>query len=278
MGQGFYVDLHIHSFFSDGTLSPEEIVEQAEHQGVAMISVTDHNQLAGARRLQSLSSGSDLICIPGVELDATYFGVNIHILGYQVDLEDAVFQRFTEENAKLLESANVQLVRRMEADSFPVSLDEYTAFSYDRTKGGWKALHYFMQKGLAGNVGEAFAYYSRYGSAYDCIRFPGVEEVCRQIHRAGGVAILAHPGKVFASDRMDDFERKIRDIITLGVDGVECYYPSHSDQVTEACLRVCRDADCLITSGSDCHGDFEDTQIGQMHCDISKLKLDNIWG
>ena len=92
--------------------------------------------------------GTGIRCLSGVELDAQDFGINFHILGYGVDLENGQFQEFVEANRLRLERVNELLIEKMEHAGEPVSLDEYRQFSYDRRLGGWKALHYFAAKDL----------------------------------------------------------------------------------------------------------------------------------
>ena len=94
--------------------------------------------------------------------------------------------------------------------------------------GGWKALHYFVEKGLTSNLSEGLQIYSQYNHSYTCVSFPSIKKVCDKIHNAGGKAILAHPEKVIKSRDLIEFKDAILDIITKGVDGIKCYYPSHS--------------------------------------------------
>ena len=127
-----YADLHIHSWYSDGTMTVDEIVEQARARQVSLIAVTDHNQLAGSRECLQKTRGTGIRCLSGVELDAQDFGINFHILGYGVDLENGQFQEFVEANRLRLERVNELLIEKMEHAGEPVSLDEYRQFSYDR--------------------------------------------------------------------------------------------------------------------------------------------------
>ncbi|MFC3770137.1 PHP domain-containing protein [Paenibacillus sp. GCM10012303] len=91
-------DLHIHSLFSDGTLSPEEIIAIAVEKGLGLIAITDHNVLEGSREIQKLNDKKELLLISGVELDALERGKNLHILGYGMDLTNERFREFTEKN------------------------------------------------------------------------------------------------------------------------------------------------------------------------------------
>ena len=88
------VDLHIHSYYSDGTMSPEEILHEAKKNQVGIISLTDHDKLEGIINLMELCKNEEILCIPGVEFDSLFNDVNVHILGYGFDLFDEDFTRF----------------------------------------------------------------------------------------------------------------------------------------------------------------------------------------
>lgn len=265
-----YADLHIHSWYSDGTMSVDEIVEQARIRQVGLIAVTDHNQLSGSRECLQKTRGTGIRCLSGVELDAQDFGINFHILGYGVDLENGQFQAFVEANRLRLERVNELLIEKMEHAGEPVSLDEYRQFSYDRRSGGWKALHYFAAKDLVADFKQGFSIYARYHHDYCCVGFPPVREVVRQIHAAKGKAILAHPGKVIPAIKLSEV---LAAVMAEGLDGIECWYPAQDPDTTQICVNYCRERDLMMTSGADCHGSFEKTQIGQLEIPISQLVL-----
>ena len=265
-----YADLHIHSYYSDGTLSPQDIIEIALSKQIDIIAITDHNELNGSRELMRLNKPKGFTCIPGVELDAMYCNTNIHILAFNVDLYDNDFIQFVSHNAALLEQTNIELVKRLSEDYNEITLEEYKRFEYNRRKGGWKALHYFLYKGIATTLEDSFKLYFKYGS-YNKTEFPAVEDVIKHIHLAGGKAILAHPGRVFKSLTIEKLKETLDNLFILGIDGVECYYPSHTEDQLNICLNVCIDNNKIITSGSDCHGDFEKTEIGEMNTSIEVL-------
>lgn len=220
-------DLHIHSWYSDGSMTIDEILNQAQLNQVGLIAVTDHNQLSGSRECLRKCEAWKIQCLSGVELDAQQLGINFHILGYGMDLENSQFNEFVETNCGRLERVNALLIEKMEQAGESVSLKEYQQFSYDRQWGGWKALHYFAAKGIVANYRQAL------------------------------LEILPT-------------------IMETGLDGIECWYPSHDHFVTQTCLKYCQDRGLMITSGADCHGVFEKTTIGQMAVPISQLELKDL--
>jgi predicted metal-dependent phosphoesterase TrpH len=108
------------------------------------------------------------------------------------------------------------------------------------------------------------------------VDFPSIETVCENIHKAGGKAVLAHPGVTIKETDIDLFEKELRRLILSGPDGIECYYPTHTLEITQLCLKICRERDLLITSGSDCHGSFGTAEVGQMSTPIKLLQLGSL--
>lgn len=270
---GTYVDLHIHSYYSDGTLSPEQIVKIAMDNKVNWISITDHNNVEGSRKLIELGDAYDLHCISGVELDAIDFNINFHILGYGFDLYDEKFNEFINNNKDMLEMVNINLIKKIEKSNSDISISDYNCYEYDRLKGGWKALHYFVDKGITRNLLEGLQLYSKYDLSYTSVNFPSVTEVCSQIHKVGGKAILAHPGKVIKYSNMNEFNEILLELLAKGIDGIECYYPTHSNEITKVCVEFCRKHNLMVTSGADCHGTFQSTQIGELTVGMDQLCL-----
>lgn len=270
---GTYVDLHIHSYYSDGTLSPEQIVKIAMDNKVNWISITDHNNVEGSRKLIELGDAYDLHCISGVELDAIDFNINFHILGYGFDLYDEKFNEFINNNKDMLEMVNINLIKKIEKSNSDISISDYNCYEYDRLKGGWKALHYFVDKGITRNLLEGLQLYSKYDLSYTSVNFPSVTEVCSQIHKVGGKAILAHPGKVIKYSNMNEFNEILLELLEKGIDGIECYYPTHSNEITKVCVEFCRKHNLMVTSGADCHGTFQSTQIGELTVGMDQLCL-----
>ena len=270
-----YVDMHVHSFYSDGSMSPGEIVEAAVWNGVGVLAVADHNILDGSIEAQKLCKECGIHCIPAVELNTLDGESDIHILAYDYDMENRQFADFVKHLRFLLDESSVKLVERMQADYPNISLAEFMEFTYDRTLGGWKNLHYLMEKGLASSAKEAMKYYLDYDILYKESGYPTIAATAYRIKRAGGYGVLAHPGEVIDFSDIGRFKEELRRIIAFGIDGIECYYPSHSTEVTKACLELCDEYDLFITAGSDCHGDFgrKITYVGEMGITRQQVRI-----
>jgi 3',5'-nucleoside bisphosphate phosphatase len=273
---GQYVDLHLHSYYSDGTMSPEEILREAAANQVGLLAITDHNVLTAVSELKELSRKYGMAYLSGVELDSIDLGSDIHILGYGVDIRNTFFINFVQNNREILDNISIRLVRDMEKDYQEISLEDFQAFSYDKGKGGWKALHYFMAKGLTKSLREGFTIYNQYGITNDSGDYPPIDDVIHHIHEAGGKAVLAHPGVSIKEQDPGRFRLRLLDLLEHGFDGVECYYPTHSEWMTKLCCTVCRERGLLITTGSDCHGGFGYSKVGELKIGLEQLVLGDL--
>ncbi len=270
-----YADLHIHTYYSDGTMSPDMVARRAAANGVGLIAVADHNMLAGSRRLMKCCQREGIRCIPAVELDALEGGNLYHILGYGVDLDDAGFITCAG-NRNLLDHMNESMVERVACDTPGVSLDDYQRFCRDFRLGGWKALHYFLARGLTSKLRDGIRLYDMYGCYHSDFPFPSVEQACTAVRAAGGKPVLAHPGEMINTADPAEFTATLGLLMAKGVAGIESYYPTHSPEITAACLHYAAGRGLLVTSGSDCHGRFGRTEIGQMKVTLEQLNLSGL--
>ena len=266
-------DLHIHSVFSDGTFTPEEIVARARARGLGLISVCDHNVVAGTLAAERLAREAGLGYIRGVEIDAMHRGTDLHILCYGADLSDrALLSRIRHARARL-DDMSLELLRRLMRDCPNLSMAEYEALEHDTALGGWKMLQYLKLKRVTQSLREGFALYERYNVRYEDAGFDDAADVISLIHAAGGRAVLAHAGVTFAWNTLPELLERTQDALDIGFDGAECYYPRHNAGVTRALAEICERRKLLITAGSDCHGAFNHNEIGQTRTPLEKLSL-----
>lgn len=263
------VDLHIHSTCSDGTYTPERIVSEALARGIGCISVCDHNVTAGTLATAALARQAGLRCIPGVEIDSILDGVDAHILCYGADLDNPALAALIRHARARLDFMSDELLTRMLPDYPGLDYDEYLRLPHNPALGGWKLLQYLQAKGVTLRLNDALPLYDRYGVTYADAGFAPAEEVIPAIHAAGGCAVLAHPGVTFPADPLAGTLAALR----LGADGAECFYPRHSDALTSALESLCLERNLLVTAGSDCHGGYGRTCVGQTRTPLSRLRL-----
>lgn len=263
------IDLHIHSIYSDGTMSPSQIVADAVQRGMTGIAVCDHNVIAGSLKAAPLAERAHLRFLSGVEIDAMLCGRDAHILCYGADLSTPALLSRTRHARARLDWMSDELLRRMLPDFPMLDYAEYEAMSHDVSQGGWKLLQYLKARGVTAGLKDALHYYGDYGVGYEAAGFHSAAEVIADIHAAGGCAILAHPGVTFREAPVEALDEARR----LGIDGAECFYPRHTAALTERLIRFCDFHQLSATAGSDCHGAASSAHIGDACVPTEALRL-----
>ena len=271
-------DLHMHSYYSDGTMSPREIVEDAKKRNVQLIAITDHNVLDSYTELKEAAEEFGIKVIRGVEIDARFEDIVVHILAYNFKDNEKLFNLVHKAKNELLETS-IELIKRMENDYENISSEDYEAYDYDRRKGGWKGIHYLFDRGITSELFEGVKYYGQYKCGHEYFDYPTVEEVIDAVHEANGYVVLAHPCNYYKNNTKEEVLEKLEKFKSIGIDGVECYYPANSEMMTETCIEFCKNNNMIITVGSDSHGDFGavskgiEYYIGAVKKDSSELNL-----
>ena len=271
-------DLHMHSYYSDGTMSPREIVEDAKKRNVQLIAITDHNVLDSYNELKEAAEEFGIKVIRGVEIDARFEDIVVHILAYNFEDNENLFNLVHKAKKELLETS-IELIKRMENDYENISSEDYEAYDYDKRKGGWKGIHYLFDRGITSELFEGVKYYGQYKCGHEYFDYPNVEEVVKAVHEANGYVVLAHPCNYYKNNTKEEVLEKLEKFKSIGIDGVECYYPANSEMMTETCVEFCKNNDMIITVGSDSHGEFGavskgiEYYIGAVKKDSSELNL-----
>ena len=271
-------DLHMHSYYSDGTMSPREIVEDAKKRNVQLIAITDHNVLDSYTELKEAAEEFGIKVIRGVEIDARFEDIVVHILAYNFEDNENLFNLVHKAKNELLETS-IELIKRMENDYENISSEDYEAYDYDRRKGGWKGIHYLFDRGITSELFEGVKYYGQYKCGHEYFDYPTVEEVIDAVHEDNGYVVLAHPCNYYKNNTKEEVLEKLEKFKSIGIDGVECYYPANSEMMTETCIEFCKNNNMIITVGSDSHGDFGavskgiEYYIGAVKKDSSELNL-----
>ena len=245
------VDLHTHTTASDGTYTPAELVREAARRGVRVLAVTDHDSVdAIAPAILAAQAHAPLEVVPGIELNTDEPGGEVHVLGYFLDhgagwLQD-LLREFRQERAARVH----RIADRLAALGHPIDAEEVLALVQEGSAGRPHVAQAMVRRGYVGTVREAFDRFLAAGKpAYVPHRKVTSREACEIIRRAGGLAVVAHPG--FHQDP----EAMIRELAGAGLlDGVECYYAEHSPEQTARFLGLCRELGLVPTGGSDFHG------------------------
>ncbi len=270
-----FADLHIHSIYSDGRYTPDEICKRAAQRGLSLLSITDHDTLAGEEQKRAAAEKYDLRYVTGWEISAYEGEQKLHILGYGCRLVEAYFQFVHErKNAAYLRAQDS--VEKLRASGIEVTLEEVLA---ERSANDLPVHTMHVARAAAKKIGisetEAYLRYLGAGKpAQSSIGRPTPKDAIECVHACGGVAIVAHPGRIFASPA--EREEILRALVEQGADGIECYYTTHTDEEREYFIRFAREGGLLITGGSDTHFEEEMHQIGNVCFAPSKELLAKI--
>ncbi len=252
-----YTDLHIHTTRSDGTFTPRTLLKELERRQVTVFSVTDHNRMPQIKLLTRMANAKGLCYLPGCEVDCLFEGHDIHILAYGFTPTPALTKLVRQAREQLLQMS-VDLLAILAKEDARISLADYALFEDDPAMGGWKGIRYLVKKGVCATLPEAMALYPKHDILYEKYPFPKVEALCKAVHKAGGVTVLAHPGAIFMGKlQKKDLKATLQRLIALGVDGVECYHPRNDQELVTFLNDFCNKHNLYRTAGSDCHGGFQ---------------------
>ena len=268
------VDLHIHTNASDGSWTPQQLVDNVREAGIKIFSVTDHDSVGSINETALLAERYQLIFLPGVEICSTYQGRQFHILGYGIDCRSLSLLRLLDHNTQLMTEADRSSIRQLVKQGMPIDYEEYRDYEYDHSRGGWKSLNYLMDKGVCQGVEDFFGRLFTAEKGLEFPEFPPPATVTAAIHSAGGVAVLAHPGSEFHGSILAE---TLEAFLKEDIEGVECFHPGHDQKTTATALAWCRRRNLLITGGSDCHGTFAPgRRLGWPRVDLAELNLGSL--
>lgn len=246
------IDLHLHTTASDGRCSPRQLVERAAHAGLTTLAVTDHDTTAAIHEVQQLAAGHGIEAITGIEITAVDDGRDLHVLGYFFDPAHEALDRFlgVQRAARL---ARAQAIGdRLASLGMPVDLAPLfarAAADSRRSIGRPLIARALVEARYVGDTQEAFDRWLGAGCpAFVPRSGASAQSVVAIIHEAGGLASLAHPGKLRR-------EPHIAPLADAGLDAVEVFHPDHDAALVDRYLGVARALDLLVTGGSDFHGD-----------------------
>ncbi len=242
-----YADLHLHTFYSDGTFSPSEVVRRARTLRLSAVSITDHDSVEGLEEALQ-AAGDSIEILPGVELTAAFHGREVHLLGYGFQIKNPSFSSLLGQRRLAREDRIQKIMERLHDRGIDVSLEEVRRAAGQGALGRPHLAHVLVNKGVVRSVDEAFQrYLGDHAPCFIKTATLTVPEAVRQIHHAGGVTVLAHPFHIVE-------DSWIPECVEAGVEGLEVYHSEQQGAVAEKYRRIAVKHNLLITGGSDCHG------------------------
>lgn len=253
-------DLHMHTRYSDGELTPQELIDMRAAEGYELLSITDHDGIGGSVVGASYAESLGLKFILGIEFDSEdELGKDLHILGYGVDNQDEEFMDtliyVTEERRVRNERFRDCLNKR----GYGITSEEIWQVNNGRYVGKPTFATVMVQKGIVKDVKEAFDTIFREPDLKAIKKVTlSTEKVIEVIHNAGGLAVMAHPMEQRrASESFEEFKPRMYKLmdrmIEYGIDGIECFHPSASPEQSELLVAYAKEHGLMITRGSDFH-------------------------
>ena len=244
-------DLHMHTSFSDGKLTPEELVAAAKAAGLAYMAITDHDTVEGIRHLyeNGMYPARGIHIIPGIEFSAHHPTQEIHILGYNIDIYHSDMEYKLSQVTDARWSRFSEMVERLQSQGYAIKeADVVKLAGVSKSISRSHIARVLVKNGYFATVRDAFDKMLEKGRpAYVPHYRLEVDEIIDLIHSAGGTAVLAHP-KLIKDDSIAE------DICKKGIEGIEAFYPRHDEEDTKRYLAMAERHHLMVSGGSDFHG------------------------
>jgi 3',5'-nucleoside bisphosphate phosphatase len=252
----FRADLHCHTTFSDGTMTPEQLLHHAKEIGLAGISITDHDTIEAYAQAPSIARQLGLLLGSGVEFSCIFQKMSVHVLGYDFDLNSPPIEKLCARHQLRRTHRNKTILENLSRLGMSILEEELLSIG-ERTLGRPHIAQLMVNKGYVGSIREAFNQYI--GDGKPCFASGegvSVEETIATIHQSGGKAFIAHPHLLESS-------RKIKELLKSPFDGIECHYAKFPPEQEKRWIQAAKERGWLISGGSDFHGTVKDyIQLG----------------
>ena len=250
-------DLHTHTNFSDGNLTPEELLDKAKSIGLKYLAITDHDTVDGVKYIyeNGIYPDKKLKIIFGIEFSALNPDHDVHIVGYNIDIYNGALSDMINEVMEARWIRFTEIIKNLQTKKYNIrEADVLQVTGSSRVIGRAHIARALVKKGIFKNVREAFEKMLGKGKpAYAPRYFPSVDDVIEVIKQAGGQVMLAHPGLIGDDDLVLEICSK--------VDALEVYYPTHKPLDFQKYLSIAKKFNLMVGGGSDFHG------IGSRHVD-----------
>ncbi len=255
-------DLHIHTYYSDGTMSPQEVVADALHCGIQCIAITDHDAVDGISPAIEAARGHDLEVLSGIELSTEINGKDVHMLGYLFNWQDASLLEQLKEMQNARAERMKKMIQKLEALGIhSISFEEISGSAKTKALGRPHLAAALVEKKIVGSMRGAFDKFLAEGAPAYVPKFKqSPQEAIKLIKDLGGIAVLAHP-------MLTNVDELIPGFVAAGLGGLEVYYPNSTTNIMRFYEGLAQKHHLLMTGGSDAHGE------AKRHTFIGKIRI-----
>ncbi|NLK17516.1 MAG: PHP domain-containing protein [Clostridiales bacterium] len=253
-------DLHVHSYYSDGEHSPAELVRELKEKGIEVASLADHDSVAGISEFIGASKKEGIVAISGIEL-STFSLAEIHILGYNVDINNQKFFQALEGLRQLRRKRLLEILEKLKEFKIDMPEEEVAKKAgKSESAGRVHIARALTERGICGSVAEAFDKLLGYGKpAYVPSHRISPREGIEIIKAGGGKAVLAHP--FLTGLEPQGLACLVRELKSCGLNGIEAQYSTHTIGETQFLLKLAKAEGLIATCGSDYHGEARERPI-----------------
>lgn len=279
-----HIDLHIHTTASDGTLTPSMVVSLACQKGLKAIAITDHDTVEGNEEAITEGRERGFKVIPGVEISCKHHLGEIHLLGYFLNWRSEVLRRKLSQLRRYREERNPEIIRKLRGMGIEITYEEVKEIAGGGSIGRPHIAQVLKEKGYVFSNQDAFDRYLKKGApAYVPKELLPVDEAIHLIKEAEGIPVIAHPMQ-YRTLSTYGVERFVRELMALGIEGIEAFYSTHSKEDTATLLNIANKYGLLVTGGTDFHGDIKPgieigTGMGDMRIPYTLLeRMEKVYG
>lgn len=247
-------DLHIHTIASDGHMSPEAVVHNAQKHGLDIIAITDHDTVEGYRKARPVADEVGIELLPGVEITADFGGRECHLLAYCFDPDHPPMKKLLAQQYQSRLKRGKWILNELSKEGLDLDIEEVKAEANGGNIGRPHIAAVLIDKGYVASFKEAFIRYlsdESLGTIYN--EYYSHHDVIKTVKKAGGAVVVAHPGNLYS-------EEDLEELVETGVDGIEFMHPSHDYKTQKRIEAFAEKHNLLQTGGSDFHGGDKEYQ------------------
>lgn len=250
------IDLHSHTNCSDGSATPEALIELAASMRARAIAITDHDTVAGLADARAAAEKFGIEFVPGIEISAEYSPGTMHILGYCIDDASTVLGGKLTMLKDARETRNPQIASRLQSLGLDIAYEEVAALAGNKVVGRPHFARLMVERGYASSIQDAFDRFLKKGAAayVEKGRLSPHDSIAL-IRNAGGIAVLAHPYQLKLS--FEQVDELVGELAEIGLDGIEAVYSRHSPAERVTYSEIAARHNLLVTGGSDYHGSYK---------------------